>query len=114
MALYVRLCIAFALLGIVSCNSGKSATNNNSVVMSSSRGEAESGASAKPNRPCLNLNIATTEELIRLPGVGEIMAKKIIDYRERHGRIRRAEEIIILDGFSERKYRAIEGMICVE
>jgi competence protein ComEA len=60
------------------------------------------------------LNIATAEELIRLPGIGEVIAKRIIDYRERHGRFRRPEEIIIIEGFSERKYRAIAGMVCVE
>jgi DNA uptake protein ComE-like DNA-binding protein len=42
------------------------------------------------------------------------MAKRIIEYRTRQGRFRRPEELIIVEGFSERKYRAIEGMICVE
>jgi len=60
------------------------------------------------------LNIATTEELIKLPGVGDVIAKRIIDYRERHGRLRRPEEIIIVEGFSERKYRAIAELVCVE
>ena len=114
-ALPIKLCVLIvALIGIASCNSGESATKNNSVVMPSTPRAAESGATAKPNRPCLDLNSASAEELIRLPGVGEIMAKKIIDYRERQGRIRRPEEIIIIDGFSERKYRAIADMICVE
>ena len=112
MPLLVRLCILIvALIAVTSCNSSESGTNNNSVVISSSQSD---GAPAKPNRPCLNLNIATPEELMKLPGIGEVMAKKIVDYRERQGRIRRPGEIIIIDGFSERKYRAIAEMICVE
>jgi len=42
------------------------------------------------------------------------MAKRIIDYRERHGRFRRSEELIIIEGFSENKYRTIASLICVE
>jgi len=52
--------------------------------------------------------------LKELPGIGEVMARRVIDYRERHGRFRRPEEIIIIEGFSEKKYRAIAARICVE
>jgi competence protein ComEA len=62
----------------------------------------------------MNLNTATAEELTRLPGVGEVIAERIIAYRERHRRFHRPEEIIIIEGFSEKKYRAIAGSICVE
>jgi competence protein ComEA len=82
--------------------------------MSANRSDDASGAPTKSNEPCVNLNIARAEELIKLPGIGEVMAKRIIDYRERHGLFRRPQEIIIIEGFSENKYRAIAGMICVE
>ena len=51
---------------------------------------------------------------MRLPGIGEVMSRKIIEYRERNGPFRRPEEIIILEGFSEKKYRAIADLVCVE
>lgn len=108
------LILSLALVAIPSCKSGETATNSNSVALSASRGDTTTRAQTKPQEPCLNLNIATADELIRLPGIGEVMAKRIIDYRERHGRYRRPEEIIIIEGFSERKYRAIAEMICVE
>jgi competence protein ComEA len=63
---------------------------------------------------CVNLNSATAEELIGLPGVGEATSRKIIEYRERNGPFRRPEEIIIIEGFSEKKYRAIADLVCVE
>lgn len=68
------------------------------------------------NRPanCVNLNKASAEELKALPEVGEIMAQKIIEHRNRHGKFRRPQELIIIEGFSEKKYRAIADLICVE
>ncbi len=49
-----------------------------------------------------------------LAGVGEVMARKIIEYREQNGPFRRPQDIIIIDGFSERKYRDIAHLICVD
>src|ERR1044072_880872 len=62
---------------------------------------------------CVNLNTATSEEVIGLPGIGEVMSRKIIEYRERNGPFRRPEEVIILEGFSEKKYRAIAELVCI-
>jgi len=106
--------LLLGLLAIVSCKSGESTLNGNLVAPTSNRHAEASSATRKPIEPCVNLNIAEPEDLIKLPGIGEVTAKRIIDYRDRHGRIRRPEEIIIIEGFSERKYRAIAGMICVE
>ena len=106
--------LSLALLAIASCKSSQSATNSDSVALSPGRANEKTFAETRPNEPCLNLNFATARELIKLPGIGEVMAKRIIDYRERHGRFRRPEEIIIIEGFSERKYRTIARMVCIE
>ena len=106
--------LSLAIVAIASCKSSQSATNNDSVALSPNRASEKSGAETEPKEPCLNLNLAAASELIKLPGIGEVMAKRIIDYRVRHGRFRRPEEIIIIEGFSERKYRTIARMVCIE
>lgn len=74
----------------------------------------QNSARVAPIKPCINLNAATAEELMRLPGIGDVMSRKIIEYREHNGPFRRPEEIIILEGFSEKKYRAIADLVCVK
>ena len=76
--------------------------------------EQTSISQSKSHKPCVNLNTATAEELKELQGIGEVTARRVIDYREHHGRFRRPEEIIIVEGFSEKKYRAISERICIE
>lgn len=107
------LSVALITLAIESCKPRETTTDSPAAI-SASQVDNASGTESRPQQPCLNLNIATAEELINLPGVGEVIAKRIIDYREGHGRLRRPEEIIIIEGFSERKYRAIADLVCVD
>ena len=111
----MRLLILFAALVVLaSCSNGGNASNSNSGAVSPNQPEIASRTDTKPTEPCLNLNVATANELIRLRGIGEVIAARIIDYRKRHGRFRRPQELIIIEGFSERKYRAIADLICVQ
>jgi competence protein ComEA len=102
------LAIPFLTIALASCS--KPATQN---LNADARADQSASSIPAPNN-CINLNTATNEQLIELPGIGEAMSRKIIEYRERHGPFRKAEEIIVLENFSEKKYRAIAGMICVE
>ena len=105
--------VAFLALTLSSCKPHRDVANNNSSSQKPTV-EQPSFSQSEPQKACVNLNAATAEDLKELPGIGDVMARRVIDYRERHGRFRRTEEIIIVEGFSEKKYRAIAAMICVE
>ena len=75
-------------------------------------------ASAPPDASAhgrrLDLNRATRAELERLPGVGPGLAGRIVAHRERHGPFRRAEHLLTVRGFGERRFRELQHLITVE
>ena len=62
----------------------------------------------------INLNTASAAELERLPGVGPMLAERIITYREDNGRFRRAEHLMMVRGISDRKFRELRSLVRVE
>lgn len=50
----------------------------------------------------LDLNTADWRELDLIPGIGPVLANRIIAYRDKHGRIRNIEELLNIKGFSLR------------
>lgn len=59
----------------------------------------------------INVNTASAAELEKLPGVGAILAERIITHRNEHGRFRRAEHLMMVRGISDRKFRALQSLI---
>jgi competence protein ComEA len=108
------LIFCLGLIAIASCRTSESRTNSESVASTANNSAKASAAETNRKERCVNLNTASAADLIKLPGIGEVMAKRIVDYRERNGLFRRPEEVIIIEGFSEKKYRAIAGIVCVQ
>lgn len=61
----------------------------------------------------IDLNSATLEELERLDGIGEVLADRIIEYREENGPFTDTGEIMNVYGIGEGKYSQIEEYITV-
>jgi competence protein ComEA len=64
--------------------------------------------------PPVNINDASREELERLPGIGPALAARIIEHRERYGRFRRAEHLLLVRGISERRLRQLRPYVTSE
>ncbi|HEX9959428.1 MAG TPA: helix-hairpin-helix domain-containing protein [Pyrinomonadaceae bacterium] len=62
----------------------------------------------------LNLNAATAEQLEKLPRIGDELARKIIEHREKHGKFRRAEHLILVKGMSDKKFREMRNFVKAE
>lgn len=59
--------------------------------------EAHAGSACAPAGP-INLNTATVEQLDTLPGVGPVIAGRIIQWRTRHGRFTSVDELREVEG----------------
>ena len=62
----------------------------------------------------VNINTATAEELTRLPGVGEVLAERIVEYREQYGPFREAEELMKVNGIGESKFADMKEQVILE
>ena len=62
----------------------------------------------------LNINTATAAELEKLPRVGQETAKNIIVFREKYGKFRRAENLILVHGMSDKKFRNLRNSVVAE
>ena len=62
----------------------------------------------------ININTATVAELEKLPGIGEALAARIVQHRERFDLFRRPEHLLIVRGISDRKFRQLRSLITVE
>ena len=51
----------------------------------------------------ININMATKEELAKLPGIGEAMAERIILYREDNGPFTSIDELTKIKGIGKKK-----------
>ncbi|KAL1496981.1 hypothetical protein ABEB36_008019 [Hypothenemus hampei] len=61
----------------------------------------------------ININSATEEELMTLPGVNREIAKNIVEYRKAIGRYRKVEDLALVKGIGADKLDFIRPEICV-
>ncbi len=61
----------------------------------------------------INLNTATVSELSALPGVGPKLAARIIEYRQKSGGFKSAQELLNIRGVGEKNFAKLESYISV-
>ena len=85
-------------------NTGGGASVSGRAAGSGAKAAEESGGTVDINR-------ASKEELVTLPGIGETRAESIIRYREAHGGFRTPEDIMKVPGIKEKAYEKLKEKI---
>ena len=60
----------------------------------------------------LNLNTASKKQLEELPGIGPVLAGRIIETRERLGEFTSPDDLLAVPGIGHGKLKTIEPLIC--
>lgn len=76
-------------------------------------GSPASAASAERSDRLVNINAASVEQLTTLPGIGPVIGRRIVEYREDHGDFRVIEDIKQVKGIGDATFEKLKGLITV-
>lgn len=75
---------------------------------------AEKSVSDSNPSVVINVNTATEEELAKLDGVSDVIAQRIVRYREENGRFETADDLMNVEGIGEKKMKSIRNYVTTE
>jgi competence protein ComEA len=77
------------------------------------RQPAGTGLDPSSNGGKIDLNSASIAQLDTLPGVGQVTAQRIVDWRTKHGRFTRVEQLREVDGIGPARYAQLKDLVMV-
>lgn len=61
----------------------------------------------------VNINTASVEQLTLLPRVGSVVAQRIVDFRDKNGRFKSLEDLMLVQGVGEKTFELIRPHITI-
>lgn len=89
-------------------------SNQGTAAEQSGTGHAASDAGMAASRNVVDLNSATAKELESLPGIGSVLAERVIAYRQSVGRFQTVEDLREVAGIGSKKFDRLKPLVTVE
>ena len=61
----------------------------------------------------IDINAASEADFQALPGIGEVLAQRIVAYRQEHGPFRAVEELMNVEGIGQKRIAQILDLITI-
>jgi competence protein ComEA len=87
-------------------------TKRGSLGSGAGGGPGGTGAAGGPEAK-INLNTATLDQLETLPGIGEVLGQRVIDYREQHGPFHSVDDLLNVSGIGPSHLADIKDSVTV-
>ncbi|WP_083377460.1 ComEA family DNA-binding protein [Alterileibacterium massiliense] len=98
---------------INSINQARYVKDGEKIIIPSSRSSQSMDKESISNgNNLVNINTASKEELLKLPGIGEVTAEKIINYRDNNN-FTKIEDLKNVNGIGMATYNKLKDLICV-
>ena len=94
-------------------NLARKVTDGELIVVGLARASAGPAAAGQPLAGLVNLNTATVEQLQTLPGVGPVLAQRIVDYRDQHGGFKTVADLRKVTGIGDARYNDLKTRVTV-
>jgi competence protein ComEA len=78
--------------------------------------QAQGGAKGRPRSPvpaAFDVNRATEQDFERLPGIGPVLARRIVEYRETRGSFQDVDELRRVKGIGKKTFERIRAFVAV-
>ena len=112
---YVKtgLFVLVFIFALTACMVSVLASHREISVHSVTGSEVISGVPVFYSEERININTATKDQLLELPGIGDTLAERIIEYRTEFGSFYDVGELREIKGIGDKLLREILPYICV-
>ena len=98
---------------LTALNLARKVVDGELIVVGAPAPPAGGGPAAGAPGAQINLNTATLTELQTLPGIGQVLAQRILDYRTAHGQFQSVNELRQIDGIGAATFEKLKDKVTV-
>lgn len=70
-------------------------------------------ADATSTKGVVNINTASEKELKNLPRIGDVVAKRIVEFREKNGKFQKLEDLMLVKGIGKKLFETLKPYIAI-